>query len=254
MANLVPNQHATMLGAKYGIAGRKASDYKQSPLLGYAPRVFHTVPSYTIFNVSFETGVPIDSGPHVYTITENGNPQFAPNSPFNGLSTDVPTGSSDITYILSDSKFQRAFPFTIETWVFLSEAGSSLQRIVSAQGAGSVNYRLYVNASGYLEFAVYISGGWVTITSTILAKVGSWFYTAGIYEGQNIKLFDGPTEYTAAQSGRVVTGAGAVMFGANAGEDPPTTFNNPLRGYLHSCQLLSRGRTKAEIERYLYGV
>ncbi len=254
MANLTPHQHSNMKGAKYGIAGRKSSDYKQSPLLAYSPRVFHTVDTYTVFNVTFERGVSEDLGPHEFTITENGNPQFSPFSPFNGLALSVPTGSTDVPYILSDSKLQRAYPFSIEAWVYLTEAGSNIQRIVSAQGAGSVNYRLHVNATGFLEFEVRIGAGWVTITSTILAKIGSWFYTAGIYEGRNIKLFDGLIEYTAAQAGRVVTGDAAVMFGANAGEDPPTTFLNPLRGYLHSAQLISRARTKAETERYLLGV
>ena len=67
-------------------------------------------------------------------------------------------------------------------------------------------------------------------------------------------MFDGLTEYSAAQSGKVVTGASAVMFGASPGEDPPTTFNNPLRGYLVGAQMLGRTRTKSEIERYLIGV
>jgi len=253
VGNITGFQHSVIRGANFPITGRKATGYKSSPLVSYYPPPL--VPTNkTIFCIDFSTGIPDDLGRDDFTITENGNLQFRPYSKFNGVSLYVPTGSTDVPYILSDLRFQRTFPLTLEAWVYLESSAVAAQRIISVEAGANKNYRLGVSSSGFLEFEVFIDTAYVAIAATTLAKVGEFFYVAGIYDGGNLKLFDGLTEYSAAQSGKVVTGASAVMFGASPGEDPPTTFNNPLRGYLAGAQMLGRTRTRSEVERYLIGV
>ena len=249
MANLTPYQHSLIKSARLPITGRKAPNYKGSPLFSYYPQSLQVGPD-TVCNLDFSTGIPKDIGDHAFAIVEDGVPVYSPNSKFHGLSLYVPVGStSNLCYIAEDSQYLLDYPITLEAWIWLDEQGSAIQVIISAKESG--NYQLSINASGKIQFEVYINDSYESVASTSTVFTEQWVYAAGSYDGTLLSVHNGLEQDTSVQTGHIQEATTELVFGAMP---PLSSFTLPLRGYLGGAQILSRIKTQSEIEKYLIGV
>jgi len=249
MANITPHQHSIIKGSRLPITGRRAVNYKGSPLLSYYPKFPQITPD-TVCNIDFSKGVPEDLGHHEFTVVEDGNPIYSPNSKFNGFSSYIPSGAStNLCYIAPHVDFLIDYPMTIEAWIWLDEQGSAVQVIVSAKESG--NYQLSIDASGKVLFEVYVDASYVSIASTSDVLTEQWVYVAGSYNGVLLSVHNNLEQTTIAQTGHIQSASTELTFGAMP---PQGSFTLPLRGYLGAAHVINRIKTQSEIEKYLIGV
>lgn len=111
---------------------------------------------------------------------------------------------------------------TAEAWFKASAFGSGAS-IVNRRTAGNIGgFTLEANASGQIQFFVYVGSTWYsTITPTGLSA-GVWHHVAGTYDGANIKVYvDGQLNAQTAVSGAANNPSSALfLIGKNAAGGP----------------------------------
>ena len=190
--NLTRYQHSVVSRAIMPLNKRTDVRYRLSPLLGYSPEIPKIVPT-NVFSVNFTNGIPKDFGKFQFDITENNNPVYKNNSPFNGLSLYVSAGSSSLCYLPYNSSFVVNFPLFIDAWVYIDTVnGSGNQEILSSWEDGNICLQL---DNGYLKGIVTLDGSDISIVSSNVFKERVWTYVSFSYDGKRLVLHENLDEY-----------------------------------------------------------
>lgn len=243
-------QHSVVSGATMPLNQRNDTRYKNSPLFGYSPDIPKAKPT-TIFSINFSTGVPQDRGKFKFDITENNNPAYKNNSPFNGLSLYVPAGSDSLCYLPYDIGFVVDRPVFVDAWVYINNVkGSGTNQILSSRETGNLGIGV---EDGYLKGYIRIDGSEVPVVSTKAFVEKIWTYVGLSYTGKRIALFEGADEYIVGAVGPIDLVSNPMVIG---GEWTSAAIDTDysLDGYIAYVGMHKRGRNLREVERYLTGL
>ena len=149
---------------------------------------------------------------------------------FDGVDDLVKVPDSDALDLAVDK-------LTITGWVNRSSAGSGY--LVKKSDASN-GYRLWITATGTLQFELLLSGTTKTVTSTTTLPVNQWKHITARYDGSELRVFiDGAIESaTTAVTGTLVATTEPLWIGAD------TTL---LNGTLDGLSIYSRALSDAEI-------
>jgi len=133
---------------------------------------------------------------------------------------------------------------TLEAWV-KPESASTHSPIV---GKGDTQYGLKVDVSGEkLEFNIFgKTAKWVTLNTPLPADwLGKWHHVAGVYDGQDLKLYiDGEVKASQKSSAPVASCGYPVNIGRNA-QYPARTF----RGLIRRVRIYNKALTAGELNK-----
>lgn len=248
--NLTRYQHSVISRATMPLNERTDVRYRKSPLLGYSPELPRIMPT-NIFSINFRSGVPKDFGKFQFSITENNNPVYRNNSPFNGLSLYAPADSDKLCYLPYDSNFTVRSPLFIDAWVYVNNLNlSGSQDILSSWEDGNIG--LYLE-NGYLTGTVTIDSTDQSIVSPNLFKARTWAYVLFAYDGKRMVLYEGLDEYVQGMSGLMDIVSNPLVIGGRWVTGAIDT-DYSLDGYIAYAGMGKDSKNYREIERYLVGL
>lgn len=248
--NMTRRQHSIVSGAMMPLNKRNDVRYIKSPLLGHSPDIPNVRPM-TVFSINFSSGVPEDRGKFKFGITQNNNPVYKNNSPFNGLSLYVPANSNSLCYIPYSNSFIIDYPVFIEAWVYINSVKpSGTNQIISSRESGNLGIGV---ENGYLKGYVSINSSEVSIVSTQAFKERIWTYICLSYDNKRIVLFENINEYIVGAHGSIDLVNNPIVFGGEWTSSAIDT-DYSLDGYIAYAGMSKRGKILREVERYLVGL
>ena len=224
--------------------------YRNSPLLGYSPDIPNVKPS-TVFSINFISGIPEDRGKFKFAVTQNNNPAFKNNSPFNGFSLYVPAGSDSLCYIPYSNSFIIDGQVLIEAWVCIDNIKlSGTNQILSSRENGNLGLGV---ENGYLKGYIKIGGSEISITSAQIFQEKAWQYVCLSYNNKRVVLFENMNEYVIGASGKIDTVNNPMVIGGEWTSSAIDTAYS-LDGYIAYAGMARKGKVFREVERYLIGL
>ena len=152
---------------------------------------------------------------------------------FDGVDDLVKVPDSDALDLVGDK-------LTIAAWVNRSSAGSGyiVKKVDASNG-----YRLWITATGTLQFEVLLSGTTKTVTSTTTLPVNEWKHITARYDGTELRVFiDGTIESaTTAATGSLAATTEALWLGYY------DVTNHHLHGHLDDVSIYDRALSDSEI-------
>ncbi len=129
---------------------------------------------------------------------------------------------------------------TLSCWVKRSAAASG--NLVKKANASN-GYRLWITATGALQFEVLIGGTMKTVTSTTTIPLNTWKHVAARYNGSELRVFIGGTIEAAktAATGSLVATTEALWLGYYDGT------SHHLNGYLDDVSIYDSALSDTEI-------
>ena len=152
---------------------------------------------------------------------------------FDGVDDLVKVSDSDSLDLVGDK-------LTIAAWVNRSSTGSG--NLVKKSDASN-GYRLWITATGTLQFDLLFSGTTKTVTSTTTLPVNQWKHITARYNGTELRLFiDGTIESaTTAATGSLAATTEALWLGYY------DATNHHLHGHLDDVSIYDRALSDSEI-------
>ena len=129
---------------------------------------------------------------------------------------------------------------TIAAWVNRSSAGSGY---LVKKSDTSNGYRLWITATGTLQFELLFSGTTKTVTSTTTLPLNQWKHITARYDGTELRVFiDGTIESaTTAATGSLAATTEALWLGYY------DATNHHLHGHLDDVSIYDRALSDSEI-------
>ena len=152
---------------------------------------------------------------------------------FDGVDDLVKVSDSDGLDLVGDK-------LTIAAWVNRSSTGSG--NLVKKADASN-GYRLWITATGTLQFDLLFSGTTKTVTSTTTLPLNQWKHITARYDGTELRVFiDGTIESaTTAATGSLVATTEALWLGYYDATD------HHLHGHLDDLSIYDRALSDSEI-------
>ena len=152
---------------------------------------------------------------------------------FDGTNDLVKVPDSDALDLVGDK-------LTLSCWVKRSAAASG--NLVKKANASN-GYRLWITATGALQFEVLIGGTTKSVTSTTTIPLNTWKHVAARYDGSELRVFIGGTIEAAstAATGSLVATTEALWLGYYDGT------SHHLNGYLDDVSIYARALSDTEI-------
>ena len=152
---------------------------------------------------------------------------------FDGVDDLVKVPDSDALDLVGDK-------LTIAGWVNRSSAGSGY---IVKKADASNGYRLWVTATGTLQFEILFSGTTKTVTSTTTLPVNQWKHITARYDGTELRVFiDGTIESaTTAATGSLAATTEALWLGYYDATD------HHLHGHLDDVSIYDRALSDSKI-------
>ena len=152
---------------------------------------------------------------------------------FDGTNDLVKVPDSDALDLVGDT-------LTLSCWVKRSSAtsGNLIKKADASNG-----YRLWITATGALQFEVLIGGTTKTVTSATTIPQNTWKHVAARYDGSALRVFIGGTieAATTAATGSLAATTEALWLGYYDGT------SHHLNGYLDDVSIYDRALSDAEI-------
>jgi hypothetical protein len=154
-----------------------------------------------------------DNSANNFTITPNGNPTvqtFQPFSPTASYTTAAYVGSgyfngtTDYLTVPANTAFALSGNFTIEMWVYPTEAIGSFRALIATGGSGSPDQFL-IGTDGSI-LGIYCAG--VVSGNSVLPPVGVWTHIAVSRTGTNVYFF-----LNGVQQGTTKTSSSSALSG-----------------------------------------
>ena len=146
-----------------------------------------------------------DSSGHSNTLTFTGSPTFTSGHNGNALTLTGSQYGSTSSTVLTTTK-----AFSVSAWIKWNGTAST-NVILSQDGSTSSVFSLQVTSAGYVAFY----GGTTSATYSTAITSGTWYHVAGVYTGNQLKLFLNGTQVAvttysamAASTGNLIVGAG----------------------------------------------
>ena len=129
---------------------------------------------------------------------------------------------------------------TLSCWVKRSAAASG--NLVKKANASN-GYRLWITATGALQFEVLIGGTTKSVTSTTTIPLNTWKHVAARYDGSELRAFIGGTieAATTAATGSLVATTEALWLGYY------DSTSHHLNGYLDDVSIYDRALSDTEV-------
>ena len=153
------------------------------------------------------------------------------------------TGSNDFVKIPdSDALDLVGDTLTLSCWVKRSAATSG--NLVKKADASN-GYRLWITATGALQFEVLIGGTTKTVTSATTIPLNTWKHVAARYDGSELRVFIGGTieAATTAATGSLVATTEALWLGYYDGT------SHHLNGYLDDVSIYDTALSDSAITK-----
>ena len=152
---------------------------------------------------------------------------------FDGSNDLVKVPDSDALDLVGDA-------LTLSCWVKRSAASSG--NLVKKANASN-GYRLWITATGALQFEVLIGGTTKTVTSATTIPLNTWKHVAARYDGSELRAFIGGTieAATTAATGSLVATTEALWLGYYDGT------SHHLNGYLDDVSIYDRALSDTEV-------
>ena len=152
---------------------------------------------------------------------------------FDGTNDLVKVPDSDALDLVGDK-------LTLSCWVKRSAAASG--NLVKKANASN-GYRLWITATGALQFEVLIGRTTKTVTSATTIPLNTWKHVAARYDGSELRVFIGGTIEAAstAATGSLVATTEALWLGYYDGT------SHHLNGYLDDVSIYARALSDTEI-------
>ena len=152
---------------------------------------------------------------------------------FDGTNDLVKVADSDALDLVGNT-------LTLSCWVKRSTATSG--NLVKKANASN-GYRLWITATGALQFEVLIGGTTKSVTSTTTIPLNTWKHVAARYDGSELRVFIGGTieAATTAATGSLVATTEALWLGYYDGT------SHHLNGYLDDVSIYDSALSDTEI-------
>ncbi|TXK16374.1 BNR-4 repeat-containing protein [Homoserinibacter sp. GY 40078] len=163
-------------------------------------------------------------------------------------------GVDDYVEIPDSATLEGMAQLTLSVWTRLDAmpAQSCVPVGKDSGTSAQASYRLAVNASGVVTFAVKTaSSGWYSAGTTAKGGslgVGTWHHLVGTYDGSTVRLYvDGSLvgTGTAPISGAIATGTSPLRVGY-----PSAANVDPMAGAVDDVEIFDRALTAAEVARF----
>ena len=153
-------------------------------------------------------------------------------------------GTTDALVLASDSLDLPDGPFTLETWLNAKSFGERTGLICKTE---SSEFGMFVNG-GKPSFIVHLNGAYVTAgVEAAVLEVGRWHHIAGVFDGQEVRLYvDGQPVAAAPGKGKRTRNALPLIIGADVDSKGKSTSR--FHGSLDAVHLSSGARYAGAFE------
>jgi VCBS repeat-containing protein len=164
-------------------------------------------------------------------------------------------GVDDGLSVAHSEELQLTTGLTIEAWINVdrsSSGGAAYQQTIAGKGDTYHDYLFYISESdsgspGTLRFTSDNGSTTINHAGNAVVDDGSWHHVAVTYDNAMVRFYvDGVLDYSAAQSGSLVTSSELMTIGSNMGYNASGT-DRPLNGSLDEVRIWEQARSADQI-------
>ena len=183
-----------------------------------------------------------DNSSNDLTVTPNGNAKISTTQSKTGGASGYFDGSGDYLELpLSDSFDLSTGDFTIESWCYLTNGGSSAQYrfiVCNDDILATRGWRLIVNDSNQLSFSFNSGSTSYSVIDTNTFTLNTWLHVAVVRSGDNLLLFkDGTQVASTAVTGITFNYSNVQTLVGDSRQGTPTPLNHLWYGYIDELRI-----------------